>query len=74
MARALKYKQVIKALEYFGYFKERQKGSHVIFVNSEGRITVVPKHGNGEVMAGTVGKICRDIEVLFSDFEKHIKK
>ncbi len=73
MSRALKYKQVVKALEYFGYFKTRQKGSHVIFVNEIGKITVVPKHSNGEVMAGTVGKICRDIDVLYYEFEKHIK-
>ncbi|HCC06416.1 TPA: hypothetical protein DEP94_03625 [Candidatus Nomurabacteria bacterium] len=73
MSRALKYKQVIKALEYFGYIKTRQRGSHIIFVNNEGKITVVPKHTNGEVMAGTVGKICRDIDILYEEFEKHIR-
>lgn len=73
MSRALKYKQVVKALEYFGYIKNRQKGSHIIFINNTGKITVIPKHGNGEVMAGTVGKICRDIDVSCNDFEKHIK-
>lgn len=73
MSRALKYKQVVKALKYFGYIENRQKGSHIIFENSYGKITVVPKHSNGEVMAGTVGKICRDIDVLYDDFKMRIK-
>lgn len=73
MSRALKYKQVVKALKYFGYIENRQKGSHIIFENSYGKITVVPKHSKGEVMAGTVGKICRDIDVLYDDFKMHIK-
>lgn len=73
MPRVLKFKQIVKALHILGYFEERQKGSHIIFKHTNGKITVVPKHSNGEVMAGTVGKICRDIDVLYEDFEKHIK-
>ncbi len=73
MPRVLKYKQVVKSLEHFGYFFERQKGSHVIFKNSSGEITVVPKHSNGEVVGGTVGKICNDINIPFVEFEKYIK-
>lgn len=73
MSKALKYKQVVKALKYFGYIENRQKGSHIIFKNSSGKITVVPKHSNGEVMAGTVGKICKDIDVLYDDFQASIK-
>ena len=72
MPRVLKFKEVVKALQKFGYFEERQKGSHIIFKHSNGKITVVPKHSNKEVMAGTVGKICRDIDVSFDDFEKSI--
>jgi predicted RNA binding protein YcfA (HicA-like mRNA interferase family) len=73
MSRALKYKQVVRALGAFGYFEERQKGSHVIFLHHSGKITVVPKHAGGEVAGGTVGKICRDIGVTYADFEKHIR-
>ncbi len=69
MPRVLKYKQVVKALKHFGYLENRQKGSHVIFKNEAGKITVVPKHSNGEVVGGTVGKICRDIGVSFDEFE-----
>jgi predicted RNA binding protein YcfA (HicA-like mRNA interferase family) len=73
MPRVLKYKFVVKALNSSGYFEERQKGSHVIFKNDKGEITVVPKHSNGEVSSGLVGKICRDIRVEYRDFEKLIK-
>lgn len=61
MSRALKYKAVVPALCSFGYIEHRQKGSHVIFINEQGEITVVSKHSNGEVAGGTVHKICRDM-------------
>lgn len=73
MPRVLKFKQIVKVLHILGYFEERQKGSHIIFKHNNGKITVVPKHTNGEVMAGTVGKICRDIDILYEDFDKYIK-
>lgn len=73
MPRVLKYKEVVKALKHFEYYIDRQKGSHVIFKNSNGKITVVPKHSNGEVVGGTVGKICNDIDISFDEFEKFIK-
>ena len=44
-----------------------------MFINKEGKVTVVPKHSNGEVVSGTVNKICRDIGVSFGDFEKGIE-
>ncbi len=72
MSRVLKYKHVVRALNHFGYFEHRQKGSHVIFLHKSGKVTVVPKHSNGEVAGGTVGKICRDINVSFDEFEKSI--
>lgn len=73
MSRTLKYRQVVRALHQLGYFEKRQKGSHVIFMNVRGEVTVVPKHSNGEVVGGTVGKICRDIGVSFQEFEQALK-
>lgn len=73
MSKALKFKQVVRALNHFGYYEDRQKGSHIIFENKNGNITVVPKHSNGEVMAGTVSKICRDIDIPYDTFEIHTK-
>ena len=72
MPKAMKFKDVVKALNAFGYYEARQKGSHVIFKNSEGKITVVPKHSNKEVVLGTVGKICKDIDVPFVQFEEKV--
>ena len=69
MPKVLKFKQVVCALNHFGYNEKRQRGSHIIFENKEGKITVVPKHGNGEVMAGTVLKICQDINISYNEFE-----
>jgi predicted RNA binding protein YcfA (HicA-like mRNA interferase family) len=72
MPKVLKFKQVVSALNHFGYYEKRQRGSHIIFENQEGKITVVPKHTNGEVMTGTVLKICRDIDIPYNVFEMHI--
>jgi len=72
MPKALKYKQIVSALNHFGYYEDRQKGSHVVFENQEGKVTVVPKHSNGEVMAGTVSKICRDIDIPYRTFEIYL--
>jgi predicted RNA binding protein YcfA (HicA-like mRNA interferase family) len=70
MPRAIKFKILINVLNKLGYFEERQKGSHIIFKNISGHITVVPKHSNGEVRGGTLGKILRDIEIKNDEFEK----
>jgi predicted RNA binding protein YcfA (HicA-like mRNA interferase family) len=71
MPKVLKFKQVVSALNHFGYYEKRQRGSHIIFENSEGKITVVPKHTNGEVMTGTVLKICKDIDIPYNTFKIH---
>ncbi len=72
MSKVLKYKTIVTILHTLGYTEHRQKGSHVIFVHSNGKITVVPKHSNGEVAGGTVHKICKDVGVPFNEFIKNI--
>ena len=70
MPKVIKFKILIRVLNELGYYEERQKGSHIIFKNISGKITVVPKHSNGEVRGGTLGKIQRDIEISNDEFEK----
>jgi predicted RNA binding protein YcfA (HicA-like mRNA interferase family) len=70
MSKAVKFKLLIKVLNSLGYFEKRQKGSHIIYENSLGEITVVPKHSNKEVRAGTLSKILRDVEITNAEFEK----
>ena len=38
------WKSAIKALGEAGFHPVRQRGSHIILENSEGKFTVVPRH------------------------------
>lgn len=70
MPRPAKYKQITKVLKLLGYIEIRQKGSHVIFENKKGSITVVPNHGNKDVSHGLIKKICDDVNIDIKDFWK----
>jgi len=53
---------IIAALQKAGWAVKRQKGSHVILTDGQGRITVVP-HPKKDLPFGTVRKIERDTGV-----------
>ena len=60
--------KVIKALESFGFRAVRQKGSHVILQNDEGRTIVVPVHSGEELGRGILLKIIRQAGVKKEEF------
>lgn len=70
--KPLSYKKVAKRLVDLGYHPVRQSGSHVIFKNISGRITVVPNHPGEKIGRGLLRKILRDIEVSPEEFMKGI--
>ena len=53
----------MKFLEGKGFWKSRQKGSHVFFRHSDGRTATVPDHKGEDLGKGMVSKILRDMEV-----------
>lgn len=56
-------RQLVTALEAFGFEVQRQRGSHVVLRHPDGRTTVVPVH-RGEVLGpGLLGKILRDVDL-----------
>ncbi|MBU2576269.1 MAG: type II toxin-antitoxin system HicA family toxin [Nanoarchaeota archaeon] len=57
-------------LEKLGFIKIYGKGSHVRFKHPDGRLTVVPVHGNENLGRGLLREILRQINVSKEDYEK----
>jgi predicted RNA binding protein YcfA (HicA-like mRNA interferase family) len=63
-----KVRKVIKALTKLGFRLERVHGSHLIFKHPDGRLTVVPRHGNEEIGRGLLHKIALDLRMSPDEF------
>ena len=61
--RPTKVRKVIKALTKLGFKLERIHGSHLVFKHADGRVTVVPRHGNEEIGRGLLRKIAIDLRM-----------
>ncbi len=66
----LKASEVIKVLENIGFNKIRTKGSHIFFKHSDGRATLVPRHGREDIGKGLLRQIIREIEITPEEFAK----
>jgi len=67
-SRPVKPKRVIKALESLGFEAVRQKGSHVVMKHPDGRLTVVPVHGDEELGRGILRDIIKDAKIAKDAF------
>lgn len=72
--RPTKVRKVVKALDKMGFKLERTHGSHLIFKHPDGRLTVVPRHGNQEIGRGLLRKIAEDARISAEDFAKVLKE
>jgi len=63
-------KKLCKILEKLGFEKIHQKGSHVRYKHPDGRITVVPIHGNEEIGKGLLNEILKQINISREEYEK----
>ncbi len=66
--RPTKVRKVVKALTKLGFNLERIHGSHLVFKHADGRITVVPRHGNEEIGRGMLRKIALDLRISPEQF------
>jgi len=62
-------KDMAKILETLGFKELRQKGSHKIYKHMDGRITVIPFHGE-DLGRGLIRKILKDIEISPDEYEE----
>jgi predicted RNA binding protein YcfA (HicA-like mRNA interferase family) len=63
-------KALVHALEKGGFVVRRKSGSHFLLEHSDGRITVVPVHGNKDLPTGTLRGILRDVEITAEQFQE----
>ena len=63
-------KKLCKILEKLGFQKIHQVGSHIRYVHSDGRKTVVPIHGTEELGKGLINEILKQIKLSREDYEK----
>ncbi|MBI2673387.1 type II toxin-antitoxin system HicA family toxin, partial [Candidatus Woesearchaeota archaeon] len=55
-------KELCKLLEKLGFERIHQKGSHIRYRHPDGRITVVPVHGNEDLGQGLLREILNQIK------------
>lgn len=69
----LEGKEVTEILKTFGFFADRQRGSHLFMKHQDGRVTVVPVHAGEVIGPGLFAKILRDVKLTRDDFLKDKK-
>ncbi len=57
---------LIAALLRQGFFRDRQRGSHLLLQHPDGRRTVIPLHAR-DLPSGTLHGILRDIDCTVDD-------
>lgn len=63
-------KELCKILEKLGFIKIHGKGSHVRFKHPDGRVTVVPVHGNEDLGKGLLREILKQINLSKEEFDR----
>jgi predicted RNA binding protein YcfA (HicA-like mRNA interferase family) len=60
-------KELLRALEKLGFEQVRTRGSHHFLRHPDGRMTVVPVHGNESIGPGLLVKILHDCRIRRDD-------
>ncbi|MDO8569873.1 MAG: type II toxin-antitoxin system HicA family toxin [bacterium] len=68
----LKTRDIIRVLEKIGFEPIRQVGSHIFFKHSDGRTTLVSRHGSEDIGRGLLRQILREIEITPDEFQKYL--
>ena len=64
----LKARDLIRILTRLGFIEVRRKGSHIFFKHTDGRFTLVPKHGGEDIGRGLLRQILREIMLSPEEF------
>lgn len=67
------FTQLCRAVERMGFYRTRQKGSHIRYAHADGRKTTIPDHGSQDVPKGLLVKIIKqDLNISVDDFTRFI--
>lgn len=62
-----------KLLFYLGFYKKRQKGSHVFYKHKDGRYTTIPHHGNRLISRPLLRNILNQIHLSSEEYIELLK-
>lgn len=71
---SVKAKDFIKVIQKLGFYFDRQKGSHAIYKNIDGRRVVVPIHSGKDIKLGTLMGMIQDIGIEKETFFKLLQE
>lgn len=63
-----------KFLMAIGFRRVRQKGSHVFYKHTDGRITTIPHHKGRILARPLIREILREIEAPIEEYSKYLEK
>lgn len=69
---SLKARDIMRVLHVLGFTNIRQTGSHIFFKHSDGRTTLVPRHGGEDIGRGLLRQILREIEMTPEKFSEYL--
>ena len=69
----VKAKEFIKVIEKLGFYFDRQKGSHAVYKNNDGRRVVIPTNSGKDLKQGTLMGMIEDIGIDKDRFFKLLK-
>jgi len=67
-------KEMAKLVERLGFEKVHQVGAHAKYAHPDGRITMVPMHGNEEIGPGLTNEIIKQLGITREEYIKLSKK
>ena len=68
------FREMNKVLADLGFQPVRQRGSHVFYRHSDGRITTVPNHPGRDLARPLVREILREIELTPEQFREALRR
>ena len=70
----LSARELIRILETLGFRCIRQEGSHAFYRHADGRVTIVPVHGNIEIRRGLLSAIIKhELKMEREEFLKLVR-
>ena len=67
-------KEMAKLFQKLGFEKVHQAGAHAKYVHPDGRITMVPMHGNEEIGPGLTTRIIKQLKITREEYNQLAKK
>ena len=71
---SVKAREFIRVIEKLGVYFDRQKGSHAIYKNIQGKRVVIPIHSGKDIKQGTLMGMIQDIDVDKETFFKLLQE